>query len=373
MKGKKTLVILSPAFPENEAATYWVPSQQLMVKSLKKNCPELNIIILTTLYPYHRLKYLWNDIEVISFDGTHQRKLKRIALWRNIWKTLKSISNQHTITGIFSFWCGEFAFIANRFAKKKSLQHYIWICGQDARKLNRWVRFIQPKENQLLAMSYSLVNEFSKNHDIKPKYIVPNAINPQSFPLINSAERDIDILGVGSFEPLKQYDLFTAVVKSLADSLPGLKALHCGIGRDKEKIESLIEKMNLKKNFHLSGGKTQEEILQLMQRTKVFLHTSNYEGFSTVCLEALYAGAHVVSFCYPLDYAVPHWHVVQTKEQMAVKALELLNITNPENNRVLLFSMDDSAKTVLHLLGEETIRKNCNFHTEQSAILHNLE
>jgi glycosyltransferase involved in cell wall biosynthesis len=371
MKDKKTLIILSPAFPENEAATYWVPSQQLMVKSLKRNYPELNIIVLTTLYPYHQLTYSWNDVEVISFDGTHKRKLKRFVLWRDIWKALTTLSHQHAITGIFSFWCGEFAFIANRFAKKHSLKHYIWVCGQDARKLNRWVRFIQPKEDQLLAMSYSLVNEFSKNHRIRPKYIVPNAINPQSFPKMESPERDIDILGVGSFEPLKRYDLFTGIMKSLSNSLPGLKAFHCGIGREKEKIESLIKKMNLERNFVLLGGKTQQEVVQLMQRTKVFLHTSNYEGFSTVCLEALYAGAHVISFCYPLDHVVPHWHVVNSEEQMVAKALELLQTPYLEDNRVLLYSMNDSAQAVMELFGHPNI-SNTIVCKEQSAALNNM-
>jgi len=373
MKDSKTLVILSPAFPENEAATYWVPSQQLMVKSLKRNYPELNIIVLAILYPYHTSSYQWNGINITSFNGTHKRKFRRISLWRNIWRKLKSVSNEHNIIGIFSFWCGEFAFIGNRFAKKHSLKHLIWICGQDARKLNKWVRFIRPEEDQLLAMSWSLVNEFYKNHGIKPKYIIPNAIDPQSFPQSTSPVKDIDILGVGSFEPLKRYDLFTGIIKSLSSSLPEIKAFHCGIGREKEKIESLIGRLHLKNNLQLLGGKTQEEVLQLMQRTKVFLHTSNYEGFSTVCLEALYAGAHVISFCYPLDHAVPHWHIVNSEEEMKTKALEILQNHRQDYSPVMLYSMDDSAKAAMKLFEEESATDNKILYKEQYPILNNYE
>ena len=93
MKDKKTLIILSPAFPENEAADYWVPSQQLMVKALKKNYPGLHVIVIALLYPYSCTRYTWNGVEVISFDGTHRRKLKRVRLWYEVWKKMGSPQN----------------------------------------------------------------------------------------------------------------------------------------------------------------------------------------------------------------------------------------------------------------------------------------
>ena len=53
-----------------------------------------------------------------------------------------------------------------------------------------------------------------------------------------------------------------------------------------------------------------------MQRTKIFLHTSSYEGFSGACLEALYAGAHVISFCEPMKQKIDHWHIVKDEKEM---------------------------------------------------------
>jgi glycosyltransferase involved in cell wall biosynthesis len=352
MKNKdKTLVILTPAFPENELTVYLVFSQQLMVKALKDNYPELNIIVLSFLYPNHASSYTWNTARVINFNGMNKRKLKRFILWRNIWKTLKDICRQHEVVGLFSFWCSECAFIGKYFGKKYSLKHISWICGQDARKTNKWVRFIRPKENELAAMSFSLANEFQKNHGVKPGHIIPNAIDPKSFPIVIAKERDVDLLGVGSLIPLKQYDLFTAIAGSLRKSFPGIKAFHCGEGREQNKIKGLIEQLNLKNNLQLLGSMTHEEVLQLMRRTKILLHPSSYEGFSTVCLEALYAGAHVISFCYPLDHPVPHWHVVNNVEEMISKALAILQDPQTEYESVFLYSMNDSAKAVMNLFG----------------------
>ena len=366
MRNNKTLIVISPAFPENEAATYWVPSQQLMVKALKRNFPESTIIVLAILYPYKVSEYEWYGVQVASFNGTHRRKLRRPGLWKDMSGKLKTIYDSQNVIGILSFWCGEFAFIANRFAKKYSLPHYIWICGQDARKLNRWVKFIRPKEGQLIAMSDSLVNEFYKSHGIKPMHIAPNAIDPATFPEPQSPQREIDILAVGSFEPLKQYDLFTSIVKSIHEAIPDVKAFHCGIGREKKKIESLIEKFSLQDTLHLLGGKKQEEILALMQRTKIFLHTSSYEGFSTVCLEALYAGAHVISFCYPLNHQVPHWHVVKTAEEMTAKALEILRDDNCDHTSVMLYTMDESAKAIIKLFDQNLLRVSNLFHKQKA-------
>ncbi|TMI71109.1 MAG: glycosyltransferase [Bacteroidetes bacterium] len=345
----KTLVILSPAFPANESETYWIPFMQLMVKALKKNYPELNIIALAFLYPGLESTYRWNGVQVISFGGMYKNKFHHILLWRKTWKALKKIHREHKIIGLFSAWCGECAFIGKYFAKRHSLRHISWICGRDALKTNKWVRFIRPRSDELAAMSPFLVKEFSKNHGIIPAHIIPNAIDPVMFTPSEHPERKIDILGAGSLVVLKQYDLFVEVIATVKQSLPTVRALQCGDGDERTKLESLIKKLELEDNMELLGSKKHEEVISLMQQTKLFLHTSSFEGFGGVCLEALYAGAHVISFHYPLDHPVPHWHVAANKKEMASKAIEILQDRNTDYSPVLVFSMDDSAKMLMTL------------------------
>ena len=103
----------------------------------------------------------------------------------------------------------------------------------------------------------------------------------------------------------------------------------------------------MENTISFAGLKPHDEILQYMQRAKLFLHPSAYEGFSTVCLEALYAGCEVISFCDPTGDAVPHWHIVHTTEEMTQKASELLPFT--EHPPVLLHSMKDSVKAIMEL------------------------
>lgn len=42
----ETLVLLSPAFPGKESETSWVPTQQVFVKTLRRQFPQLRIIVL---------------------------------------------------------------------------------------------------------------------------------------------------------------------------------------------------------------------------------------------------------------------------------------------------------------------------------------
>ena len=155
--------------------------------------------------------------------------------------------------------------------------------------------------------------------------------------------------------PLKRYDLFTRVIGSLKKTFPGICAVHCGDGRDKNTIRSLIRELTLKDNLELKGSIQHLEVLKLMQQSKILLHTSSYEGLSTVCLEALYAGAHVISFCYPFEHAVPHWHVVHSKEEMTARTIQILLDPDTDYQPILLHSMDDSARAFMNLLENKLV------------------
>jgi len=345
----ETLVILTPAFPADETETHWVPTQQLFVKTLMEQFPRVKIMVLSFYYPSKNATYNWHGLQVTSFDGTQQRKMQRVFFWGRVWKELNRIRRENNIIGLFSFWCGECALIGSYFGRRHGIRHFCWLCGQDARKTNRMVKFIRPRPQELVAMSDFLVNEFYKNHGIRPGYMIPNAINPASFPRESSARRDIDILGAGSLSRLKRYDLFAEVVKSLHSLFPGFRAVLCGDGEDKQKIQAFIQHAALEAVLSLPGEMPHRETLELMQRAKIFLHTSEYEGFGVVCLEALYAGAHVISFSKPLNQEIPQWHVVQDMKEMIAKAVEILQDPATEYKRVSLYTMDATVKSVMAL------------------------
>ncbi len=347
----KTLIILSPGFPKDEADTACLPSQQIFVKSLNKIFPSLKIIALSFRYPFSISPYKWQGNLIIPFNAKQKALLARIRIWR----ALDELKKNHHIVGLFSFWCGECALIGKYFGKRNNLKHFTWISGQDARKGNKYISLIRPKPYELVAMSDFLAKEFYKNYGVKPLHVVPIGIDASMFEK-KIHKKNIDIIGVGSLISLKQYDIFISIIKSLSNNFDSIKTIICGKGPQKEALQSAIDKMLLSKNVLLIGEKPHTEVLQLMQRSKILLHTSSYEGFGAVCIEALYAGCHVISFVNPMKRDIDHWHVVKTKEEMINKVIELLGNSETEYTAELPYIMDDSVKAVMQLFNyKETI------------------
>jgi glycosyltransferase involved in cell wall biosynthesis len=210
------------------------------------------------------------------------------------------------------------------------------------------VKLIRPSSNELIAMSDFLVDEFFLNHHIKPAHLIPPGIDLSMYGSPTSV-RDIDIIGAGSLSILKQYDVFVDVIAGLKNRMPGIKAVLCGYGEDTERISTMRETYSLQQNLELTGMLTPRETIRMMQRAKIMLHPSSYEGFSMACYEALYAGAHVISFVKSMYQDIPHWHVVRSKEEMQQKAFELLNDRKLTNESIFTYSMDDSAKKLIQL------------------------
>jgi glycosyltransferase involved in cell wall biosynthesis len=345
---KKTFIILSPGFPENEADSTCLPLQQSFIRTLKDLYPHLEIVILSFQHPYHKIKYKWFGMEVIPFSGRNRGGLTRLLLRKRINATLKEIHATNKITGLLSFWCNECAWIGKHFGDKHGIKHYCWILGQDAKKENKYPQQLKPKPEELVALSDFLRDEFEKNNGIRPFNLIPPGIDTKQFQPL-PAERDIDILAAGSLIPLKQYDIFLQVVAEVKKQVPLVKAVLIGDGPERMELQALIKKLGLQSTVSFTGELPHTEVLQWMQRTKIFLHTSSYEGFGVVCIEALHAAAQVISFVKPMYADIQNWHIAANKEDIIQKVLMILKNPVSEYDRVTPYTIEDSVKKMMQL------------------------
>ena len=344
----KTLVILTPGFASSEDDTTCLPPQQVIVRALKKKYPSLNVIVLALEYPYRKGNYEWHGINVISFNGINKRRFQKLLLWRSVWHQLKKLKLQNDIIGILNFWLGEAAFVGSRFAKRNNIKHYTWVLGQDAKAGNKYFSRMNPKGLELIALSDFIAAEVFKNYQIKIESVIPVGIDNIMFDEI-CEQRDIDVMGAGSLIALKQYDIFISVIHQLKQSFPNIRSVICGKGDEEKKLQILIDKYDLKDNIILKGEIPHYEVIQLMQRTKVFLHTSSYEGFGSVCAEALYAGCHVISFVKPMKHKIEQWHVVTSEDEMKQNALQILQDPSTEYKSVRTYTANDIASQMMAL------------------------
>ncbi|HWZ03241.1 MAG TPA: glycosyltransferase [Mucilaginibacter sp.] len=344
----ETLVILSPGFPENEADTACIPPQQIFAKALKEICPGLNIVVISFQYPFVKSVYNWHGIKVYTIGGKEKGGYNRALVWLKAWRILLKLKKQTKLLGILSFWFGECAFVGSYFAKRYRLTHYTWILGQDAKRGNKYFKWVRPNGNELIALSDFIAKEIRQNYGISAQQVIPVGIDTSMFGP-EPAKRDIDILGVGSLIPLKQYHLFIEALGFLKESFPGIKAVICGKGPELDRLQAMAETLNLKNNLFFAGELPHTQVLTLMQRSKVFLHPSAYEGFGSVLSEALYAGAHVVSFCKPMNKDYRHHYVVKDQDAMNKIISSLLKNTNRGHDPVLMCPIEQIAKNVISL------------------------
>jgi glycosyltransferase involved in cell wall biosynthesis len=345
-QGTDTLVILSPGFAASEEDINCLPMQQAFVRCLKESYPALHIIILAFQYPYFKEPYQWHGITVISFAGKNKGGFARLLLRRRVYSALSEINRQHPITGLLSFWYGECALVGNQFAGRNKLRHFCWLLGQDAREGNKYIKYVKLKETEMIALSDFLQDEFERNYGDRPKYMIPSGFDVKQLQPLQ-AKRDIDLLAAGSLISLKRFDVFIAVVAEIKKLQPGIKAVLVGDGPEKKKLQVLIAEHGLAENITLTGELPHAELLQLMQRTKIFLHPSSYEGFSGVCQEALACGAQVISFCRAMNRDIEQWHIVNNKQQMVEKTVSLLQ--QHTYKPVVPFAMTDVVRKMMGL------------------------
>ena len=349
MKDKQsTFIIISPGFAKDEKDSTCLPLQQNLIRAINRNYPSVNIIILALQHPAVPSKYDWYENKVIAFGRRSKGKISTLLLWRKVWLCIKKLHKENNVKGLFSFWAGECALIGNRFGKKYGIKHYCWILGQDAKKENKYANRLRQNPEELIALSDFIAEEFYKNHYAIPLHIIPPGIDTTQF-LKDEPERNIDVLAAGSLISLKQYEIFISIVFKLKKIFPGIKAALCGKGPEEKKLKKLISSFDLEDNIFLLGEKPHAEVLAMMQQTKIFIHPSSYEGFGVVCIEALYASAHVISFCKPMYEPIENWHIVKNEDEMLHKALDLLQNDNLEYTSVMPFSIDDCAKKIMQL------------------------
>jgi glycosyltransferase involved in cell wall biosynthesis len=349
-KENNKFLILTPGFARDELDTTCLPFLQNFIIELNLRFPLLEIHILALDYPFFSGTYQWNKNLVYGFNGWGKKGFKRLIKWMRVWTRLKQIGKGTNVIGILSLWCNECALLGNRFSNRNNVTHFCWIQGQDAKKQNKYVSRIKPTGKELIAISDFIQDEFQRNHGVRPGHVVPIGIRADENDY-KSEIRDIDILGVGSLIPLKQYHLFVEVVNRVRKKIPGVRAVLSGQGPEENSIKTLISKYGLQNNITVTGELAHVEILRLMTRSKVFLHTSNYEGLGVACIEALYAGCHVISFVQPMHYKINQWIVISTLEQMTDQAVDLLNDQHTLYNSVITFTAGETAQKILQLYG----------------------
>jgi len=324
----KQIVFLTPGFAQNEQDNTTIPAIQIFIKALKNKHPDLKITILSFHYPFTKQKYKWHNCEVIPLNGGNKR-YKKIQVWKNAYQTLKNLNKENPISIIHSFWLSECAFIGHWFSKKYKIQHLCTIMGQDVLSKNYYLKLLPLKKMNLIFVSDFQQQQFIKTYNLHSK-VIHWGIDNASFSYNTS--KSIDIIGVGSLIPLKNYELFIDIIFEVNKIIP-VKTLIIGEGIEKKNLQKKIKNLKLENSITLTGLLNYNKTMSYISKSKILLHTSNYEGFGMIFAEALQGKTMIVSKNVGCAFASENWRICTTKEEMINACVKVLSTSFSESEK----------------------------------------
>jgi glycosyltransferase involved in cell wall biosynthesis len=304
------VAILTPGFAVDEADTNCVPALQDFLLALRRQHPSVELTVFALRYPHTRQSYHWHGIEVKPANGRQSGFPASLLSWARLMQDFAGVMRRRPIQIVHSFWLGECAFLGERLSRLYGLPHVVTLMGQEVAVPNRYAGLLKSKRTTLVAVSPFQRAEFVKRTGCDAHHVIPWGLDAVSSE--DPVTRDIDVLGVGSLTDVKDFGTFLDVVAQLR---PSLSCRIAGEGPLRSALEEKARALGVNATFE--GRVPREQVLRLMRRSKVLLHTSKFESFGLVFAEALASGMRIVS--RPVGIAEPSetWAICQEPGEMA--------------------------------------------------------
>ncbi|MEO0135526.1 MAG: glycosyltransferase family 4 protein, partial [candidate division WOR-3 bacterium] len=161
------------------------------------------------------------------------------------------------------------------------------------------------KNNYFACLSQStkedLLRLFKNNKEIEEKiYVIPPGIDLDRYKPDFSKKRERIICHVGRLKKYKSIHHLIYAVKILKErNINNFKVLIVGEGDDKERLMKLVKKLNLTDIIEFTGYVSEEEKIDIYQRSLFLVENSIKEGWGLIVMEANACGTPVISAMAP--------------------------------------------------------------------------
>lgn len=321
---KRHVIWVTPGFAANEQDSQCIPPMQLFAKALIETTG-IALHIVSLHYPKSNTPYARHVAQVYpcARKGPGAKTRTRIAAYRQITKLLK----QYPGALLHSFWMTDACLVAHLANRRFGARHLVTLMGQDARPSNRYLNFLSSTAMTTIGLSLFHAEQFYRTTGTQVDHIVPWGLEAANNMEVNT-EKTYDIIGVGSLIPLKQYDLFVRIIARVKITYPRVKVALIGEGPERKKLAALIQELGLQDNLRLYGALPRKQVLEeYMQRSKILLHTSSYESFGFVLLEALAQGCSVVATPVGIAPELADCTTAKHEEDLVAALLDTLKLS----------------------------------------------
>ncbi len=123
--------------------------------------------------------------------------------------------------------------------------------------------------------------------------VIPNAINQAFIRQKFNGEREKIIVGVGRFSAQKNFPLLIRAFSKIANEYPNYKLVLYGKGALLESYKQLAEELKIIDRIEFPGYVP--DMVERLEKTSMFVLSSDYEGMPNALMEAMALGLPVVS------------------------------------------------------------------------------
>lgn len=341
------IIWITPGFAANAQDSSCIPPLYLLAQELLLRGVDLHIIALE--YPKAGAVPREDGMRVYPCGGNNRRWLR----WRTFHRArqfAQQLISEKKVDALHSFWLGPAWMVGRQIAKRLNIPQLTTLMGQDVLSQNRYLKYLMPgMESQLVALSPFHQHALEKSCGLRAVHEIPWGIAATDIPAQLPADRPVDVVGVGSLIPVKNWLLWLEVLRLIVEKHPGVRAKLIGEGPQLEILKQQAERLGLAQCLTFTGNLPRPEVLEHMRRSKVLLHTGHFESFGFVFAEGAANGCRVVST--PVGAAPVFGVCCETSAELAAAVLQVLAQPDLQKPRVV-YRMEDTAAAYLKLYEE---------------------
>ncbi len=242
------ILLISPGFAADANDQSCIPPLQLLAQMLVKKGISLDILALE--YPFSKNPYDFHGARVWPQNGRNRRLLRWFTAQKALQKAIQ-LHGENPFHAVHSFWIGQAMEIGHKVAKKLDIPHFTTAMGQDVQPGNRYLRSTACDKVAVLSRFHE---QAYRNATGKvPFCSIPWAADPVPSPPPDFDARSIDLLGVGSLLPVKNWALWLKIVQKTVACRPDLRAVLIGDGPENPALMAEAQALGLSSNLRFAG------------------------------------------------------------------------------------------------------------------------
>lgn len=187
-------------------------------------------------------------------------------------------------------------FLQQRGVKIVSTEHWTKVFDKslDEESLHNLTEFTE-KGDAICCVGTPLKNSIIElTHTEKKVYIVPNIVG-ESFKPAEKHHKGFLFVTAGRLVPVKQYDKIVSAFLNVFSGNEDVTLSMAGEGKEREKIQKIIEERDSKHQVHMLGEISREQMVELISTCDVLIVFSELETFCVPVIEAWACGKPVIT------------------------------------------------------------------------------